>query len=207
MDMFSIFEENEQEVSRAYFDLETQRRADDVGWENKDLMYISIAVCYMEPENEYRIYGEGHLPIEQLVDDLKSRDEVIGYNVINFDRDVLSFYADSELYEEINWVDMMIDVNESLGRKISISLDNIASATLGVGKTAKGIQALEWWEKYLETNDYEWVQKIIDYCKADVKVTRDVHKYGMSHGQIYFLNRNEKKTPINISFRVRHSEN
>jgi DEAD/DEAH box helicase domain-containing protein len=205
MDMFSIFDEDKEVVRRAYFDLETQRRADAVGWENKDLMFISIAVCYMEPENEYRVYGEGQLPIEQLVEDLRDRDEVVGYNVVNFDRDVLTYYADTDLYE-VNWVDMMMDINSCLNRRLSIGLDNVASATLGLGKTAKGIMALEWWEKFQETGDYDWVQKIIDYCKGDVDVTRDVHKYGLSHGQIYFLNRNEKKTPVNISYRVRHAE-
>ena len=205
MDMFSLFDEESETVRRVYFDLETQRRADDVGWDNKDLMFISIAVCYFEPENEYRIYGEGKLPISQLIEDLKERDEVIGYNVLNFDRDVLQYYDKTELWE-INWVDMMVDINRSLGRKLSISLDNVAKATLDVGKTAKGIMALEWWEKYVETKDYSWVQKIIDYCVGDVDVTRNVHKYAMSHGEIYFMNRNDKKTSAKVSFKVRHKD-
>jgi DEAD/DEAH box helicase domain-containing protein len=89
---------------------------------------------------------------------------------------------------------------------MSISLDNVASATLGIGKTAKGIMALEWWEKYLETDDYSWVDKIIEYCKGDVKVTKDVHKFGMSHGSINFINRNDKRTSAKVSFQVRHKD-
>lgn len=39
----------------------------------------------------------------------------------------------------------MKDIKKSLGRRIG--LDAVAKATLGIGKTGHGMDAIEWWKK------------------------------------------------------------
>ena len=51
----------------------------------------------------------------------------------------------------------------------------MARGTLGTGKSADGLQAVEWWKS-------GQVQKIIDYCIQDVKVTRDIFQFGTQNG-------------------------
>ncbi len=61
------------------------------------------------------------------------------------------------------------DLEERLGFRPK--LDSVASATLGTGKSADGLQALEWWR-------LGEVDKIIEYCREDVRVTRDLYDFG-----------------------------
>jgi len=63
----------------------------------------------------------------------------------------------------------MYDLEERLGFRPK--LDSVASATLGTGKSADGLQALEWWR-------LGEVDKIIEYCREDVRVTRDLYDFG-----------------------------
>jgi hypothetical protein len=67
-----------------YFDLETQRTANDAGgWHRKRDMGMSIGVTYSTQLGAYRIFTENN--VQELVDQLVRADLVIGFNVINFD--------------------------------------------------------------------------------------------------------------------------
>src|SRR3954471_20786405 len=75
-----------------YFDLETQRTANDAGgWHRKRDMGMSIGVTYSTRLDEYRIYTEKN--VQALVDQLVRADLVVGFNVINFDYEVLMAYT------------------------------------------------------------------------------------------------------------------
>ena len=63
----------------------------------------------------------------------------------------------------------MYDLEERLGFRPK--LESVAVPTLGGGKSADGLQALEWWKR-------GEVDKIIEYCREDVKVTRDLYNFG-----------------------------
>ena len=63
-----------------YFDLETQKSADEVGgWNNKKDMGMSVAVTFSTAENAYHIYDERH--VEDLIKALFRADLVVGFNV------------------------------------------------------------------------------------------------------------------------------
>jgi hypothetical protein len=109
--MFDSIEEEERkevEIVR-YFDLETKRSASEVGWDNIDLMYMSLACVYCEPENEYRFYTEDK--VDKLISDLFEAHRVVGYNTWGFDYQVLSHYTDKDLWE-LPSTDMMLDIND-----------------------------------------------------------------------------------------------
>jgi len=210
MDMFSMFEEEEKKDDEPlvlrHLDIETQRGADQVGWDNKDLMYVSVAVTYCEPENEYRYYLEKDMP--KLERDLLEADRVIGYNLCGFDYEVLEHYFDPW---KLPTVDMMLDIRDALGTKRSKSLDNIAGATIGCKKTADGLMALQWWKDYQELlaqgNDEEAkkvLRKIAIYCKGDVKVTKDTYWYKEKNNILFYTNNNDKKTEVkNVRWTIR----
>ena len=67
-----------------YFDLETQKSADDVdGWGNIHLMKLAVGVVWDSLEQKFFSYLENEAP--QLVGKLKTADLVVGFNVVKFD--------------------------------------------------------------------------------------------------------------------------
>ena len=64
-----------------------------------------------------------------------------------------------------------LPVNELAKVEQLMKLESVAVPSLGGGKSADGLQALEWWRQ-------GEVDKIVEYCREDVKVTRDLYDFG-----------------------------
>jgi DEAD/DEAH box helicase domain-containing protein len=168
----SLFEENpDREVSRdkliVVFDLETQRSFDDVGGRSQlHRLGVSVGVAYRYDSDEYLVVTENE--IDKLIDLLFEADLVVGYNILGFDFEVLRGYTDRE-FREIPSFDLMRDLLDRLGFRPK--LDSVVVPTLGEGKSADGLQALEWWRS-------GEIDKIKHYCQEDVRVTRDLYSFG-----------------------------
>lgn len=173
-----------------YFDLETQRSFGDVGGgANKGKMGVSVAVTYSTARGAYEIYAENEM--EKLGEELVRADLVVGWNHIQFDYPVLQPYVFHTLVEQTINLDMMLDIEARLGFRLK--LDSVASATLGTGKTADGLDALRWWQEHKKTGDFAPLRRIAEYCAYDVKVTKCVHEFALEHG---FLKYDDKSGGI-----------
>lgn len=173
-----------------YFDLETQRTANDVGgWDKKADMRMSIGVTYNTHTEEYRIYPERK--VDDLLQELLLAEMVIGYNVMNFDYDVLHGYTVIDLKHQLRTLDMMVDIEEKIGHRLK--LEALATASLGVGKTADGIDAIKWWRE-------KRVMEIAEYCCYDVKITRLVHEYGAKHKELFYLDRFQQRQRVEVGW-------
>jgi hypothetical protein len=174
-----------------YFDLETQRTANDAGgWDRKRDMGMSLAVTYSTAHNEYRIYPEKE--VNALVDQLLRADLVVGFNVINFDYEVLAGYTILDLPHTTRTLDLLVEIEKKLGHRIS--LDSVASASLGVGKTGDGLDAIRWWREGR-------LLEIAEYCCFDVKCTRLVHEYGAEHGQLHFTDKFQNRRSVQVDWK------
>src|ERR1700675_2846911 len=121
-----------------YFDLETQRTANDVGgWDKKSDMGMSLGVTYSTNLNEYRIYSEKR--VNDLIQQLLRADLVVGFNIVSFDYEVLMGYTILDLPQQLRTLDLFLEVEKVAGNRLK--LENIAQATLGVGQTADGVEA------------------------------------------------------------------
>ena len=172
-----------------YFDLETQKSAEEVGgWSHISRMGMSIGVTYSTARAEYKIYGEKQ--VDQLIKELQRADLVVGFNVLRFDYEVLHGYTTLDL-RQLPTLDLLVELQNRLQHRLS--LDAIATATLGVEKTAEGMQAIQWFRegKLLE---------IAEYCCYDVKLTKLVHEYGARHKQLHYHNRFGKKQTVPVSW-------
>jgi DEAD/DEAH box helicase domain-containing protein len=109
--------------------------------------------------------------VGELIDLLFDATLVVGYNIRGFDYEVLRAYTDQDL-KALPTLDLMYDLEQRLGFRPK--LDSVVSATLGEGKIADGMQALEWWR-------LGEIDKIIEYCREDVRVTRDLYDFGKRH--------------------------
>jgi hypothetical protein len=173
-----------------YFDLETQRTANDAGgWTRKCDMRMSVGVIFSTITGRYEVFSEGQ--VNQLVDRLRRADLVVGYNVLNFDYHVLMGYTILDLITELHTADLMVDMEKRSGHRLG--LDAIAQATLGIQKTAAGLDAIRWWREGR-------LLEIAEYCCFDVKVTRLVHEHGCRHKELFYHDRFARRHRIEIDW-------
>jgi DEAD/DEAH box helicase domain-containing protein len=173
-----------------YFDLETQKSAHEVGgWQNKKAMRMSLGVTYSTTRGNYRIYEEGQA--EELIRELQRADSVVGYNIRGFDFEVLAPYSVFDL-SQVPVLDLLEGIEQYVGKRIG--LDAIANETLGIGKTASGMDALKWWKEGK-------LAQIARYCCFDVKTTRLVHEFGAKNGRVFFKDdKTQRVEPIPVSW-------
>jgi DEAD/DEAH box helicase domain-containing protein len=173
-----------------YFDLETQKSAEEVGgWHNIRHMRMSLGVTYSTLRGGYQIYHERD--VNQLIEELRRADLVVGFNSQRFDYAVLQGHNEFFDPDQVRTLDIMVDLQEKLQHRLS--LDAVAHATFGVEKTSEGMQAIRWFREGK-------LMDIAEYCCFDVKITRLVHEYGMTNGQIYYTNRFGKKMGVNVAW-------
>ena len=173
-----------------YFDLETQRTANDAGgWDRKRDMGMSVGVTYSTKLGAYRIYSEKR--VEELVQQLLRADLVVGFNVINFDYEVLMGYTAYDLPHLCQTLDLMVDIEKKLGHRLG--LDAVASASLGVGKTGDGLDAIRWFREGR-------MLEIAEYCCFDVKCTKLVHEYGQQNRQLHYTDRFQQKKTVPVAW-------
>lgn len=172
-----------------YFDLETQKSAEEVGgWGNISKMGMSIGVTYSTARGEYTIYGEQQ--VDQLLTELQRAELVVGFNNLRFDYEVLHGYTSFDL-SQLPTLDMLVELQATLNHRLS--LDSIATATFGVEKTAEGLQAIRWFKEGK-------LAEIAEYCCYDVKITKLVHEYGRQHKQLFYQNRFGKKQTVPVKW-------
>ena len=174
-----------------YFDLETQKSAEEVGgWDKISRMGMSVGVTFNTARGDYRIYGEKN--VNELLVDLQRADLVVGFNVLRFDYEVLHGYTIFDL-RQLPTLDLMVDMANTLQHRLS--LDSIAAATFGVEKTAEGMQAIRWFKEGR-------LVELAEYCCYDVKLTKLVHEHGLRHRQLHYHNRFGKKLTVPVKWEV-----
>ena len=172
--------EDQKEPRVLYLDVETRKTAQDVGgWQNSHLMRISVVVLFDSIENRFLTFYEEN--IDALFDHLEKADLIIGFNIKRFDYSVLSAYTDKNL-QDLNTFDILEYIHKRLGFRLS--LDHLAQETLKRGKTAEGLQAIEWFRQ-------GEIEKLTEYCREDVAITRDLFQYGLKNGHLIYR---EKKS-------------
>ena len=181
----------ETESRIQYFDLETQKSADDVGgWGNIHKMKLAVGVVWDSIDQDYFVYEEKDA--KALVEKLRKADLVIGFNVIGFDYTVLQPYSDFDL-QEINTFDMLVDVKKLLNFRLS--LNHLAQHTLNAKKSADGLISLQWYKEGK-------IDKIIHYCKQDVEITRDLYLFGEEHGYVNYQSRSGNPLQLEVNWKT-----
>lgn len=163
---------------RLVLDLETKRTFDDVGGRNHlDKLGISVVGVYDYATDRYTAYVESEFGrLQNLLIDASL---IIGFNHVWFDMPVLQPYLSIDV-KKLPCFDIMLDLQEKLGHRVG--LDSVASATLGIGKTANGLDAIRYY------NEGRW-DELKSYCLNDVKVTKEVFDYGIKNKKISFTSK------------------
>tara|TARA_Y100001970_G_C14167811_1_gene822362 strand:+ start:339 stop:944 length:606 start_codon:yes stop_codon:yes gene_type:complete len=188
-----------------FFDLETKYSADEVGgWSNIEDMGMSIGVIWDTSDQKFHVYIEHQ--IKEMVDHFYRADKIVGFNHVGFDYRVVAGVSHSESHERsilytelvgLNNFDMLLELKKVLGHRLK--LESIARPTLGAGKSADGLQALKWYKEGK-------LDKIIEYCKVDVEVTRDIYLFALENCKLHYDSRSGIKT-VNIDWSAKNENN
>ncbi|MFH1102655.1 MAG: DEAD/DEAH box helicase [Pseudomonadota bacterium] len=180
-----------QDLRFGVLDLETQFSAEEVGgWHRMDLMKISCVVLYDSKKDAFFEFLEDQIPL--LLKHLKSVDLVVGFNIKRFDYGVLTGYTDFD-FAALPTLDILEEIKNHLGFRLP--LQHLAEVTLGKKKMADGLQALRWWKEGK-------IKEIIEYCRKDVEITRDLWLFGMKTGYLLFRNKSGKTVRIPVGWHI-----
>jgi DEAD/DEAH box helicase domain-containing protein len=167
------------------FDIETIGNIRDLS-----TMKVTVVSVYEFESDSYRSFEEHEL--KELWPILEKAERIIGYNSEHFDVPILNRYYTGDL-SIIPHLDLLKVIKESSGKRYK--LDDIASATLQMKKSADGLQAMEWFKQ-------GEIQKIKDYCEQDVKVTKEVYDYGIKNKMLYYPTISGDLMPIGVNFEL-----
>ena len=187
-------------MKQIIFDVETKLTFDAVGGHYPEKLGISFLGAIERdglPETgvikevRHEIFEKD---IASFMSKLEEADVVIGYNSDGFDLPTLIPYYTGDI-KKIPSLDLLDRIRKSLGHRLS--LDAVASQTLGTKKIGHGLDAIT----YYQTKQWD---KLAAYCMKDVEITMQLYDYGRQHGSIKFLNKwnNPMEEEVDFSFTV-----
>ena len=151
-------------LNKIVLDLETQKSFEDVGGFGKNhLLKVSVCGVYSYKDDKYFCFAENEM--RELEDMLSQADEIIGFNIINFDFVVLQPYLNFKLSAAPS-LDILTEVEKIIGHRVK--LDNLAQTTLGVGKSGDGLMALKLWKEGK-------IKELKKYCLDDERLTKEMY--------------------------------
>lgn len=175
-------------LKKIVLDLETQKSFDEVGGRGKNhLLKISVCGIYDYSTDKYSIYEEKEL--SKLAPLLQTADQIIGFNIKDFDFEVLQPYLNFNIFE-VPYLDILEEIDKVLGHRIK--LEDVAQGTLGAGKSGNGLEAI----LFFKQGRMDLLKK---YCLDDVRVTKEVYDYGLKNQKLLYRDFfKTKEIPIKI---------
>jgi len=182
-------------------DIETRYLSDEVpgGWNNISSFGVAVVgvthvcnkdevfICYVDgkvfPMDDWEKAGKFEsriFDVAHLIDSLYQSPCIVTFNGIRFDYEVLRPYGFNPSIVQGTTYDILREMQKVLGHRVS--LDSVAQATLGVGKSGSGKDAPLWFRD-------GQIEKVIEYCKADVEITKEIYKQILKHECVYYFDR------------------
>ncbi len=161
-------------MKKIVLDVETRNIFQDVSSNDPRELDISVVCLYDYETDSYQSFLQEDFG--KLWPILERADILITYNGDHFDIPLLGKYYPGDL-AKIKSLDLLKEVKKTLGFRLK--LDSIASATLGYNKSGHGLEAVTWWKN-------GEIEKIIKYCKDDVKVTKEIYDYALKNNQLKY---------------------
>ena len=162
-------------LKKIVLDLETQKSFQDVGGRGKNhLLKISVCGIYDYSTDRYQIFEERELG--KLAPMLQTADQIIGYNIKDFDFEVLRPYLNFDIHQ-VPALDLLEEIEKVIQHRIKLEL--VAQGTLGSGKSGSGLEAI----LYYNNGRMDLLKK---YCLDDVKITKQVYDYALRNQKILY---------------------
>lgn len=162
-------------LKKIVLDLETQKSFQEVGGRGKNhLLKVSVCVIYDYSTGKYTSYEEHELP--RLAPILQSADQIIGYNIKDFDFEVIQPYLNFDIFQ-VPYLDLLEEIEKVLQHRIKLEV--VAQGTLGSGKSGNGLEAI----LYYQNGRMDLLKK---YCTDDVKITKQIYDYALKNQKLLY---------------------
>lgn len=162
-------------LKKIVLDLETQKTFEEVGGRGKNhLLKVSVAGIYDYSSDRFQVFREYEIP--QLSSILQTADQIIGYNIKDFDFEVLRPYLNFDIYS-VPCLDLLTEIEAVLNHRIK--LEDVAQATLGAGKSGSGMEAI----RLFKNGQWDDLSK---YCLDDVKITKQLYDYAFKNHKLLY---------------------
>ena len=163
-------------------DLETQKLFSEIDRGKRHLLRVSVVGIYDYGQKDYFTFEEKE--ISKLEPFLQNASFLIGFNIRDFDLEVLKPYLISSL-EHLPVLDLLEEIEQV--RKHKVSLQSVAQATLKEGKSGSGLEAVQLFKEGR-------IVELKKYCLDDVRITKDIYEYGKDSGKVFFLSNRDWQT-------------
>ncbi|HNY04583.1 MAG TPA: ribonuclease H-like domain-containing protein [Candidatus Woesebacteria bacterium] len=186
-------------VNEVIFDIETKKIFDDIEGDNPADLGISIVSIYKRKLDDNYKELEGKIESFFEADFAKmwalfsNVDRIIGFNSLHFDVPAMAPLAPYD-FKKLKHFDIMDHVKNSLGFRLS--LNAIATETLGHTKIDNGLNAVYYWQEHSK----ESLAKLKKYCEMDVVVTKEVYDYGLKNKQLKYKDKWNTPRVIEVDF-------
>jgi DEAD/DEAH box helicase domain-containing protein len=158
-----------------YLRLTTQHSADEVGgWQHKHLLGLGVAVTYDTRDQQYRVYTAE--TVADLLSSLSTADLVIGFNLRDFDYQVLQPYTTAPL-ATLPTLALLDEVQHRLGFRLSLS--HLIHETLGIDRPDDSLRTLAWFRQ----GDRD---RIAEHCRRDIELLRTLVRHGATTGSVFY---------------------
>src|SRR6185369_4204865 len=162
-------------LKKIVLDLETQKSFEEVGGRGRNhLLKISVCVVYDYSTDKYTSYEEHE--IAKLAPILQSADQIIGYNIKDFDFEVIQPYLNFDI-SQVPALDLLAEIEKVLQHRIKLEV--VAQGTLGSGKSGSGLEAI----LYYQNGRMDLLKK---YCTDDVKITKQIYDYALKNQKVLY---------------------
>jgi hypothetical protein len=192
-------------ITEIIFDIETKKIFDDIDGFNPSDLGISIVSAYKRELDKnfnevsgqiYSFWEEDFAAMWPLFSNI---DRCIGFNSLNFDVPALVPLAPYD-FKKINHFDIMDKIKDALGHRLS--LNSIASETLGHTKIDHGLNAVKYWAEHSK----ESLAKLKKYCEADVLITKEVYDFVLKNKYLKYKDKWNTVRQIDLDFSYPKSE-
>ena len=163
-------------------DLETQKGFHEVDRKKLHLLKVSVVCIYDSETDQYLSFEEKEML--KLEEYLKKADLLIGFNIRDFDMEVLAPYLLTPV-KNFPVLDLLVEFEKIRGHRIS--LQSLAQATLKASKSGSGWDALQLYKDGK-------MEELKKYCIDDVRITKDLYEYGAKHGKVFFVSNRDYQT-------------
>lgn len=188
-------------ITEVIFDCETQKLFNEIVGSDPGGLGISVVSLYVRQVDDFQreLAGTMYSFWEQELDNMwkhfSGAQRIIGFNSTKFDVPALKKYSPTG-FEKLPHFDIMKIVRDTLG--FSLSLNHLASQTLGKYKSDVGTNAVEYWKKH----DEESLAKLKSYCEMDVLLTKNLYDFGVTNKNLKYLDKwnTAREIPVDFSY-------
>jgi DEAD/DEAH box helicase domain-containing protein len=188
-------------IDEIIFDCETKKLFSEINTTDPADLGISICSLYVRRVNDLQEEIEGTMmsfwesELGNMWEYFRKAKRIIGFNSLKFDVPALSRHAPQD-FRTFPHFDVMKAVRDHLG--FALSLDHLATQTIGEHKTDVGTNAVIYWK----SQNPILLEKLKSYCEADVLLTRDLYDFGVRNKKLKYLDKwnTPRDIPVDFSY-------